>query len=582
MALTSTAFCGVLAGIAWLVPALMVIAAVGLTGLTGRALNAWPPLVVLTQLGVVLVALAMLFSSKAIAGVFPGPAAVDELLNVLARALEVVRTGVPPVSAEPALQCLLSFGLGLVAVLVDAITVAAGAPAVAGLVLLCVFALPASLSDTLLPWWTFVAGAAGFSVLLVSGGRGLSTRSRYRMSLFTARSAFGQQFAVVGGTAIVIALLAGATFTGVGTEGRLPGDRDSTAGDIGVRPFTSLRGQLNRDRTVDLFRVRGLPQQAYLRVMTLRDFNPDSGWVLGTLTQGVDAGGPLPLPDGTVGVPPGRQAQVQIEPLGYRDPWLPAFGVPLRVNPPGQGWRYDPAAGTLFTQLRQDLKPYSERLVLPEPSPDQLRAANSAPEVDPAYLHINGVAPEITELAKQITAQAPTRFDKAVALNRFFTDPANGFTYDLETAPAATGNALSDFLLRGKRGYCEQFASSMAVLLRSVGIPSRVAVGFTSGYGDGSERTITTADAHAWVEAYFPGAGWITFDPTPLTDGRAALPRYLNRDVQPVPPPAPQPGQPVPPTPTPGQQPQPAQPGATSERAAPPPPAPSPPRAPRR
>lgn len=557
VALTASAFSAILLGTSWVLPAIVTIAAVGLTGLACRALGWWPPLIVLAQLAAVLIVLTMLFSSNAFLGVIPDSATLEELRIVLNRALDVVRTGVPPVPAEPALQCLVSLGLGLVAVLVDAISVAVATPAVAGLVLLCVYALPVSLDPRMLPWWTFVAAAAGFSLLLLTQRGGWRTKTRSQAPILRTRGVVGQQFTAIGGAALVVALLVGTTFTGVGTEGRLPGD-SGTAGGIGVRPFTSLRGQLNRDRAVDLFRVHGLAQDTYLRVMTLRDFNPDRGWELGTLSQGVDAGSNLPLPDGTVAQPPGRRAQVEIEPLGYRDPWLPAFGVPLEVSPPGPGWRYDHGSGTLFTQVQQELRPYAEQFVLPDPTPDQLRADDGAPNVDPAYLNTAGIPPDITDFAKQVTAAAPTRFDKAVVLNRLFTDPANGFSYDLQTAPSSSGSALSDFLFRGKRGYCEQFASAMGVLLRSNGIPARVAVGFTSGYREGPDRVITTEDAHAWVEAFFPGAGWVTFDPTPLRDGRTSLPRYLTPQAGPLPPPPPAAGQPLPAPPQPSNIPQPS------------------------
>ena len=67
----------------------------------------------------------------------------------------------------------------------------------------------------------------------------------------------------------------------------------------------------------------------------------------------------------------------------------------------------------------------------------------------------------------------------------------------------------------------------MAVMLRSVGVPARVAVGFTGGAETGDHRTVSTSDAHAWVEAWFPGYGWMIFDPTPLTDGRTIVPPYV-------------------------------------------------------
>ena len=130
-------------------------------------------------------------------------------------------------------------------------------------------------------------------------------------------------------------------------------------------------------------------------------------------------------------------------------------------------------------------------------------------------------------IAAQVTSGATTGFDRAVALTRWFTGPDSAFRYDVSTAPGNGDDAMVDFLTRGRRGYCEQFASSMAAMLRTVGVPSRVAVGFTGGREAGDSRSVSTADAHAWVEAWFPGAGWTTFDPTPLADGRAIVPPYV-------------------------------------------------------
>ena len=96
---------------------------------------------------------------------------------------------------------------------------------------------------------------------------------------------------------------------------------------------------------------------------------------------------------------------------------------------------------------------------------------------------------------------------------QWFTGPGSSFTYDLSTAPGNGDDALVEFLTSGRRGYCEQFASAMAVMLRTLGVPARVAVGFTGGRDAAGARSVGTADAHAWVEAWFPGAGWTTFDP---------------------------------------------------------------------
>ncbi|SDQ43002.1 transglutaminase TgpA family protein [Actinopolyspora saharensis] len=526
--LTSTTFSAVLADWRWFPVAALTSIAVAGTGAAARMARArsWAPP---AQLLVLVVMLTALFGRNAILGVLPGPTTVDRLWSLLGTAIGVVRTGVPPVPADSAMQCLVVLGLGVVTFLVDRIVVAHRAPAVAGLVLLCMLAVPASLADLLLPWWSFLGSAVGFAALLLLGRHpGLVRRTTYTSAVAPALLPV-----TVVATAAVIALLAGTVFTGVGTRGRIPGTdqepRGPGTGEIGLRPFTSLRGQLSRDEVVELFRVEGLPRNAYLRAMTLRRFDPDQGWKLDGLSRGVAMDGRLPTP---AGVQPSETdtTSVRIDPVGYRDAWLPMFGVPVEVSEIGTGWRYDPASGTAFTRENPDTDSYTELAAFPDPSERTLRRASGEDTVSPAYSSTAGIPPRVRELARRITSEQHNRFDRAVALQRYFTDPSNGFTYDLRTAPASSDDALTDFLFRGKRGYCEQFASAMAVLLRSVGIPSRVAVGFTPGERSGNQRVITTEDAHAWVEAFFPGHGWITFDPTPLSDDRAPTPSYLGSE----------------------------------------------------
>ena len=109
-----------------------------------------------------------------------------------------------------------------------------------------------------------------------------------------------------------------------------------------------------------------------------------------------------------------------------------------------------------------------------------------------------------------------------MALQHWFTQPGR-FTYSLNVSEPGTAQALIDFLTKDRRGYCQQFAFAMAVLARLLDIPSRVAVGYTEGSPLGHDRwQVRTSDAHAWPELYFPGAGWLRFEPTPAGSGGQA------------------------------------------------------------
>jgi hypothetical protein len=145
------------------------------------------------------------------------------------------------------------------------------------------------------------------------------------------------------------------------------------------------------------------------------------------------------------------------------------------------------------------------------------------------YTQLPPLDPSVTDLVSQLTNGGQSPYQRVMAVYDHLTDRDNGFTYSLSTAPGTSGDDLVNFL-RLKRGYCEQYAGAMAVLVRATGVPARVVLGYTPGNADGGRtRTITTDDAHAWVEVWFSGLGWVTFDPTPLGAGRAVTQPWAPR-----------------------------------------------------
>jgi hypothetical protein len=119
----------------------------------------------------------------------------------------------------------------------------------------------------------------------------------------------------------------------------------------------------------------------------------------------------------------------------------------------------------------------------------------------------------IENLTAEVTAGATTRYDKALAIQNYLRNPTV-FTYSLSVDPSA-GDAVSSFL-DSREGYCVQFATTMMVMLRSIGIPARLGLGYLGGSFDGSNGYIVRgSDAHVWPEVFFPGHGWVRFEPTP-------------------------------------------------------------------
>jgi protein-glutamine gamma-glutamyltransferase len=146
---------------------------------------------------------------------------------------------------------------------------------------------------------------------------------------------------------------------------------------------------------------------------------------------------------------------------------------------------------------------------------DELRLAmNTAPAGMDDYLKLPPLDIRISNLAEEISAPAPSNYDKAVAVEQYLS---THFGYTLELPRTLPQDPLANFLFERKKGHCEYFASSMAVMLRSLGIPSRIVTGFRGGeFNDlTGQYVVRASDAHSWVEAYFPGSGWISFDPTP-------------------------------------------------------------------
>lgn len=168
------------------------------------------------------------------------------------------------------------------------------------------------------------------------------------------------------------------------------------------------------------------------------------------------------------------------------------------------------------------------------PSAEQLRASDNdyPPQIVPAYLQLPAFDPRVRSLAAKIAGTSASNFGKASAVETYLK---THYGYTLQLPRAAVQDPLANFLFERRQGHCEYFASAMAVMLRTLGIPARVVNGFRSDeFNDLTANYVVRAkDAHAWVEAYFPGYGWQTFDPTPAgstgtPQGWARLALYVD------------------------------------------------------
>ncbi len=225
---------------------------------------------------------------------------------------------------------------------------------------------------------------------------------------------------------------------------------------------------------------------------------------------------------------PGMIYTVYLEPLATDAIFIPGKVISLKGNFTGEG-------GNSFSTIRRTyilrdstdtlLNPfhnytairYAGFSLLPPMDATKLRTAPTeySKDITSTYLQLpDALDRRIPELARQATKYAKTPFDKALAIENFLR---NRYTYTLNLTGKPGDDPLAHFLFETRGGHCEYFASSMVIMLRTLGIPSREVNGFLPGeYNDlGGDYIVRASDAHSWVEVYFPGMDWQVFDPTP-------------------------------------------------------------------
>jgi protein-glutamine gamma-glutamyltransferase len=207
--------------------------------------------------------------------------------------------------------------------------------------------------------------------------------------------------------------------------------------------------------------------------------------------------------------------RVLMEPVGINVFFLAARPEELEGDYKNVGM--DEGGAIFNLDLQHPVNRYQASSDIAQPAPSVLRRAggNYPPDLDAGYLELpRTLDPRIRSLAEQITASSDNRYDKASAIETYLR---THFQYTLQLSRTVPRDPLANFLFERKQGHCEYFASSMAIMLRTLGIPARIVNGFHSGeFNDlTSQYVIRASDAHSWVEAFFPNYGWISFDPTP-------------------------------------------------------------------
>jgi transglutaminase-like putative cysteine protease len=297
--------------------------------------------------------------------------------------------------------------------------------------------------------------------------------------------------------------------------------RNSSDYSTQIPPLLDVSQKLKQPGNDPVFNVNS-PVPDYWRLVALDEFSDDGGgqWTLSA--EGSDeVRDDLPRngPAGSV-----RQ-RYDISSLGER--WLPAAYRPVAISTPA----FVVSSSDTLVSSRDTLQglAYTVDSKLP-PARAEVERAHSATSASvptdlARYTELPSSVPKsIRDEARRVVdgAGAQTPYAVAEALRNYFWDESK-FTYDTSVEPADDPLAIQKFLEDG-RGFCVQFASAYAVMARSLGIPARVAVGFTQGDRAGDVYTVRSHDAHAWPELYFEGVGWThVFDPTPPA-GRTSAP----------------------------------------------------------
>ena len=287
-------------------------------------------------------------------------------------------------------------------------------------------------------------------------------------------------------------------------------NRDGDVTEI-VSPLVDIRSRIVNRGNIELFTVK-TDTPRYLALTSLANFD---GTRWSTLAEGVRTADGT-LTDGPIGSETVTD-EITIKKLG-------GSLAPAVRSATAAAWQGDrnmlwaDQAGALFVD--GGLEPgytYQVTSVDNDPSPDQLRTASVTGAPNQVYYDLPAKFPNsVRILASEVVADATTPYDKARALQDWFRTT---FKYSLTVQRGHSDDAILNFL-RIKEGYCEQFSATFAAMARSLGLPTRVMVGFTQGQlrSDGLYH-VAGRHAHAWDEVWFDGYGWVLFDPTP---GRGA------------------------------------------------------------
>ena len=538
----------------------LTAAAIAIIGCCAASATGFGPLrliaAAVSYLAALLLYLTVTLTSRlAVALVVPTTGSLRHLRDLVSGGMAQARFS-PPVYATPGVILLAAGGIGLAAIVVDVLAVRLRRPAVAGLPLMLVFLAPVATAANvggLTATVAFLLAAAGYLALLSADGR---HRLRAWGRVVTVWHSSGEDDRLAGAevgalaatgrriglAAVCVAVIAPLLLPSLNLH-RLFASGTSGADQTSVglpNPVDQLHGLLTRrhPQQVLSYRSSGASAQDYLQVYVLNYDASTGSWELiqPKANARVGRGALQPAPGMAAGTAVTTIKSTitfgRLSGFSWPDFFLPVPYWPEQLQAPGS-WRETDGtlmifaaapvhSGLTYTVLSGHPNPSRATLTLPQHPPASITRS---------YLGYDSpVTNQLRAIAEHVTRGLHTKIAMAIALQNWLR--SSRFSYSLRSTIPDSPHGLLTFLTTDRQGYCQQFAFAMAVLARLVGIPSRIAIGYTAGTRQPDGRwLVTTADAHAWPELYFQNVGWIRFEPTPgglAGQGTAAVPGYTR------------------------------------------------------
>ena len=508
----------------WLRTVAFVLAISCATDLAVRAASRSRFLPTIAALAAAVIAMIPLFAVREDGSkhLLPTPSALADLWHAIAEGASYAANTPAPATVTVELSALLTGFAVAIFVVADHLAASWRAVALSGIVLMLPWT-PAIFLQYQVPMWALFATAACWMIAM---GAVRSSSASNRSTPLTG--------AVIASTAaLLVAVIVAPAAVGGNGWGAIP--RFNAPSSLETSTRLDLALDLRKSLTVNSAQVvftyvSSGQHPAALRLYTLRDFDGV------TWTREKDDATDL-IPAATSGVLWSEKVtgwddlehvilSIDLTNSAERNLPLPTF--PRSVDVP-QNWQYSPSRDEVTTAKGSSKGlQYSVVTALDYFTEDSLKESQA--EIDAGTDPVSASYTEIptsvdigriTNLARDITEDAGTQFDEAVALQNYLRDSDN-FTYDTSVEPVRSGDAVSQFL-DSRHGYCVHFATTMVMLARSLGIPARLGLGYLGGQlSDDDVWQVLGGDAHTWPELYFPGQGWVRFEPTPAVQTGAA------------------------------------------------------------